>query len=116
MPKLPLATLEAQPFLCSTTDFFAANAGTPETSVAAEPLCDKKSGPRRAVLRLLTWRDVRTWNGNVGGQMVVNACDMGTQEQTSTHEKAREISESFVVEMRRLELLTPYMRSKCSTS
>ncbi len=48
-------------------------------------------------------------------QMVVNPPDAGKQKETPIP-KALLKSAFDVVEMRRLELLTPYMRSKCSTS
>ena len=52
---------------------------------------------------------------SIGRQMVVKPLDAGKQKETPISKTL--LKSAFdVVEMRRLELLTPYMRSKCSTS
>ncbi len=51
----------------------------------------------------------------IGRQMVVKPADSSDQKKTPIPKKLLE-SALNVVEVRRLELLTPYMRSKCSTS
>ena len=51
----------------------------------------------------------------IGRQMVVKPPDAGDQKETPIPKTL--LKSAFqVVEMRRLELLTPYMRSKCSTN
>jgi len=54
-------------------------------------------------------------NATIGRQMVVKSSDNGGPKKTPIPKSLVE-SALNVVEVRRLELLTPYMRSKCSTS
>ena len=51
----------------------------------------------------------------IGRQMVVKPSDVGEKKKTPIPKMLMK-SALNVVEVRRLELLTPYMRSKCSTS
>jgi hypothetical protein len=69
-----------------------------------------------ALLKALIKRQSRPGKKTLGRQLVVKPANRGVGAADEKRRKSIRQRRFQMVEMRRLELLTPYMRSKCSTS